>query len=119
MHVTEYKKFSSKERGVFTALSNQFDNVLTRPSGAEDYSYVQDIKGNNGAFVPRKEVENQIVTGYTFQLKKDQHYNFYVNLFPEYPFTGAIRYGIDSNFNDGEPGFFIEVGFVRSMDSWF
>lgn len=97
-----------------------YDNVLTRPSGAKDYSYVQNIKGKSGgSLVPRSEVEDQIVTGYTFRLQKDQHYNFYVNLFPEYPFTGDIRFGIDSDFNDGEPGFFIEVGFTRSLDSWF
>lgn len=97
-----------------------YDYVLTRPAGAEDYSYVQEIGGSSGgSLVPRNQVEDQIVTGYTFRLQKDQHYNFYVNLFPEYPFTGDIRYGIDSDFNDGKPGFFIEVGFVRSLDSWF
>lgn len=97
-----------------------YEYIMNYKSGAEIYSQVQNIDENlSGVLVPRNQHEDQIMTGYTFQWKKDQHFNFYVNLFPKYPFTGDLRYGIESDFNDGNPGFFIELGYIRSIDSWF
>ena len=54
-----------------------------------------------------------IATGYFFEWKRDHTHRLYVEMFPNYPITGEI--GGHSN----EGGFFIQVGFSRSIEAFF
>tara|TARA_R110002050_G_scaffold254535_2_gene393047 strand:+ start:966 stop:2744 length:1779 start_codon:yes stop_codon:yes gene_type:complete len=82
------------------------------------------ITGNDDTQVQRIElpeaynIEDRFVTGYFIEYKKDHSFNFFLNLYPNYPFTGEVEHSFrntsDANYDDGSLYFL--VGFHRSLD---
>jgi len=61
------------------------------------------------------------INGYAFQWKKDHTFNLYANVYPEYIYGGETSRSAgspSSEFNNTKTGFFIELGFIRSIDFW-
>ena len=85
------------------------------------------ITGNDETQVQRIELpepyslEDRFVTGYFIEYKKDHSYNFFLNVYPNYPFTGEVEHSVrnlgDSNYADGSLYFL--VGFHRSIDAFY
>lgn len=82
------------------------------------------LSGNDDTRIQRIELpesynmEDRFVTGYFLDYKKDHSFNFFLNIYPNYPFTGEIesslRNNTDTNYDDGSLYFL--VGFHRSLD---
>jgi hypothetical protein len=66
-------------------------------------------------------IEDRFITGYFLEYKKDHSFNFFVNIYPNYPFTGEVNYNIinntDTDYTDGSMYFL--VGFHRSLDLFY
>ncbi len=66
-------------------------------------------------------IEDRFITGYFIEYKKDHSYNFFLNVYPNYPFTGEIEHSIrntsESDYDDGSLYFL--VGFHRSLDMFY
>jgi hypothetical protein len=66
-------------------------------------------------------IEDRFITGYFLEYKKDHSFNFFVNIYPNYPFTGEVEHNIrnntDTDYNDGSMYFL--VGFHRSLDLFY
>lgn len=85
------------------------------------------ITGNDDTRVQRIELpepyslEDRFVTGYFFEYKKDHSYNFFLNVYPNYPFTGEVEHSLrnssDADYSDGSLYFL--VGFHRSIDAFY
>ncbi|MNK06499.1 hypothetical protein D3C87_243980 [compost metagenome] len=67
------------------------------------------------------DTKSEKITGYTIQWKKDNNSNMYLNLYPEYVYSGEVTGdsgSLDSIFKSSPTGLFIEFGFIRSFDFW-
>ncbi|MFN1835396.1 tetratricopeptide repeat protein [Balneola sp. MJW-20] len=93
------------------------DQILNLTDDYDTYSAVQNVDELSLELLPSSSFSSQVVTGVTFQFKKDQHFNLYVNLFPEYPFTGVRKYGFSDDAGEND-NILLEVGFVRALDQW-
>jgi hypothetical protein len=66
-------------------------------------------------------IEDRFITGYFLEYKKDHSFNFFVNIYPNYPFTGEVDFNIrnntDTDYTDGSMYFL--VGFHRSLDLFY
>jgi hypothetical protein len=62
--------------------------------------------------------ESMYIPGYFFEYRKDHSFNFFIHVYPEYPFSGEVEYTLDSKAAEKyEKGFpFIWVGFHRAID---
>lgn len=62
--------------------------------------------------------ESMYIPGYFLEYRKDHSFNFFIHVYPEYPFSGEVEYALDSKAgSDYEKGFpFIWIGFHRAID---
>lgn len=61
------------------------------------------------------------IQGYFFEYKKDHNFNIFINVFPEYVYSGEINSDsgrLSSDFIDTPSSVFVELGFIRVWDFW-
>lgn len=64
--------------------------------------------------------KSPVIKGYMFEWKKDHTFNWYINYYPKYLYSGETG-GLSrsSDFNTKPTGMFLELGFIRAVDWWF
>lgn len=89
--------------------------VIYERVGASGDSRVQRIFIENA---PQRD-DGRFIQGYFLELKKDHSYNFFLNVYPNYPFTGVAEYNIRSDEDYSDGSIYFTVGFHRSLDIFF
>ncbi|GEM_PF-3289490 len=76
--------------------------------------------GNSGRPKIGEVYSSKFLEGYFFEWKKDHSFNFFLQVFPNYPFTGSSHRGGSAEAAEAniDGGVFVNVGFVRSVDGF-
>lgn len=128
---TDYWMFEEEHGGGYTNMSFQNIKYGARFTwGQFTRSHIslgiieEGVSGGDGIRVQRIandfsfEDNDRSITGYFLEYKKDHSFNFYLQVYPNYPFTGEVDYTIsgDEAYRDGS--LYFNVGFHRSIDSF-
>lgn len=65
--------------------------------------------------------KSEKIKGYFLEYKKDHNFNFFINVFPNYLYSGEIKSesgGLNSDFVGNNSGLYLEIGFLRVWDFW-
>lgn len=103
------------------SLAN-FDIFDDQYEGQENDFAVQRLNDDRtGFYRTNNDLKDQYITGVYFQYKKDQWFNLFINVFPNYPFHGEAKFGLGDDFRGSSAekgGAFVEIGFSRALDFW-
>lgn len=83
--------------------------------GAAGDSQVQRIVLENA---PDRE-DGRFIPGYFLEFKKDHSYNFFLSVYPNYPFTGQVEHSLRNGDGYEDGSIYFTVGFHRSLDIFF
>ena len=90
--------------------------IINEGLSGGDYTNIQRI-----ALDEPYDIDKRFITGFFLEYKKDHSFNFFLNAYSKYPFTGEVDYSYDpdasEDYADGST--FFVIGFHRSLDAFY
>lgn len=106
--------------GVINEAVGGINGTSVQPLENFNPDYDPNSNGINNGTQPGELYETKFVQGYFLEWKKDHSFNFFLQVYPNYPFTGDRNYPASESDqeNNIDGGVLVNVGFVRSIDGF-
>lgn len=109
-------KLSSKPNKNFSRSHILLGIISENITVSDTYAYLH--PGNNSLEFDQTSKKRK---GYFLEYKKDHSFNFYVNAFPDFIYSGKIpedTVHLGKELSEKPTDLFIEIGFIKTFDSW-